>query len=42
MSAAANEAEALGKRLAKQLLEKGGQKIVEELRQLAPATVSPP
>ena len=42
MSAPMNDAEALGKRLAKFLLEQGARKIVEQLRRLSPATVSPP
>jgi hydroxymethylbilane synthase len=42
MTAHTSEAESLGKRLAKLLLEQGAQKIVEQLRLLSPATVSPP
>ncbi len=42
MTAPTSEASQLGKRLATLLLEQGGHKIVEQLRRLSPATVSPP
>ncbi len=42
MSASINETEKLGQRLAEHLLKIGAQKIVDELRSLSPAVVSPP
>ena len=42
MSATATEAEELGVKLANDLLNKGARAIVEQLRGLAPAAVSPP